>query len=356
EPRPAIWTSLVHNGVCFPQEYVPHNVNMKYNGDEIELTPEAEEVATLYAELLNDNYVMNDTFNENFFKDWQTVLKKSEENPQVEDFEKCDFTSICNYLQKKEKQTKNFSKEEKQRLKDEKTRVDDLYGYCYLDGRKEKVDNFKIKPPGLFKGRGVHPKTGSLKYRVTPEQIKINLSEDASIPSPPAGHSWGGILHDNTVTWLATWKENNKIKYMSLAANSSIKGQIDLEKFDKARKLDKHLEKIRHDYTKDLEDKLESVRQRGTAMYLIDTLSLRAGNEKTVEEADTVGCCSLRCEHITLVEPRTVKFDFLGKDSIRYKNSVEVTEQVFENFKIFMKDKETSEELFDSLKVQKYKI
>nr|CAG8672715.1 12290_t:CDS:2 [Entrophospora candida] len=71
---------------------------------------------------------------------------------------------------------------------------------------------------------------------------------------------------------------------MSLAANSSIKGQIDFEKFDKARKLDKHLEKIRHDYTKDLEDKFESVRQRGTAMYLIDTLSLRARNEKLLKK------------------------------------------------------------------------
>lgn len=32
-------------------------------------------------------------------------------------------------------------------------------------------------------------------------------------------------------------------------------------------------------------------------------LALRAGNEKDVDEAaDTVGCCSLRCEHIKLYE------------------------------------------------------
>ncbi|CAH1771328.1 15691_t:CDS:2, partial [Entrophospora sp. SA101] len=57
-----------------------------------------------------------------------------------------------------------------------------------------------------------------------------------------------------------------------------IKGQNDLEKFDKARELDKHLENIRRDYR----------------------------NKKTGKNADTVGCCSLRCEHITLVSPRTV--------------------------------------------------
>ena len=35
-------------------------------------------------------------------------------------------------------------------------------------------------------------------------------------------------------------------------------------------------------------------------MYFIDKLALRAGNEKDSDEtADTVGCCSLRVEHIS---------------------------------------------------------
>nr|CAG8475283.1 12125_t:CDS:2 [Entrophospora candida] len=207
---------------------------MKYNGLEIKLTPEAEEVATFYAALLNADYVKNDTFNKNFFKDWQVILEESEENPLIEDFEKCDFTSIYDYLQEEKEQRKNFSKEEKQRLKDEKTRVGEFYGYRYLDGCKEKV------------GRGVHPKTGSLKSRVTLKQITNNISKYALIPPPPAGHSWGGILLDNTVTWLTTWKENvnGSRKYVFLAANSSLKGQSDLKKFEKARELDKHIEKI----------------------------------------------------------------------------------------------------------------
>lgn len=41
-------------------------------------------------------------------------------------------------------------------------------------------------------------------------------------------------------------------------------------------------------------------RQLGTATYMLDVLALRVGNEKdNSEEADTVGCCSLRVEHIT---------------------------------------------------------
>jgi DNA topoisomerase-1 len=43
------------------------------------------------------------------------------------------------------------------------------------------------------------------------------------------------------------------------------------------------------------------LRQQAVAMYFIDKLALRAGNEKDTDEAaDTVGCCSLRVEHIRL--------------------------------------------------------
>ena len=37
----------------------------------------------------------------------------------------------------------------------------------------------------------------------------------------------------------------------------------------------------------------------GVCTYLIDKLALRVGNEKGEDEADTVGCCSLRVEHIS---------------------------------------------------------
>ena len=57
-------------------------------------------------------------------------------------------------------------------------------------------------------------------------------------------------------------------------------------------------------------------------MWVIDRLALRVGNEKGEDEADTVGCCSLRVEHIALKGDDEVEFDFLGKDSVRYFNTV----------------------------------
>jgi hypothetical protein len=52
--------------------------------------------------------------------------------------------------------------------------------------------------------------------------------------------SWKEVKHDNTVTWLAFWNDpiNQKdCKYVFLAACSSLKGQSDKEKYEKARKL-----------------------------------------------------------------------------------------------------------------------
>jgi DNA topoisomerase I len=109
---------------------------------------------------------------------------------------------------------------------------------------------------------------------------------------------------------------------------------------------------IRADYNAELKSKLSADRQRATAMYFIDKLALRAGNEKGEDEADTVGCCSLRCEHVTLLPPNKLVFDFLGKDSIRYYNTVEVEDQIFKNVRIFKGDGKTDEDsLFDRVTV-----
>lgn len=78
------------------------------------------------------------------------------------------------------------------------------------------------------------------------------------------------------------------------------------------------------------------------------------GNEKDEDQADTVGCCSLRCEHIELHEEKdgkdyVVVFDFLGKDSIRYYNEVPVEKRVFKNLQLFMENKKKADDLFDRL-------
>lgn len=356
------WTTLQHQGVIFPPPYepLPKNVKMKYGGIPVTLEPEAEEVAGFFGSMLNSEHnVQNPTFQKNFFRDFQDVLKKTGgakdkdgNKVSIKEFTKCDFTPIFNYYDAKREEKKALPAAEKKRLKAEKDELEAPYMYCLWDGRKQKVGNFRVEPPGLFRGRGDHPKTGTVKKRVEPEQITINIGKEATVPAPPAGHRWKEIKHDREGTWLAMWQENvnGNYKYVMLAANSDVKGQSDHKKFEKARELKKYIDRIRTDYTKDLQAKAMVDRQKATAMYLIDKLALRAGNEKGEDEAETVGCCSLKFENVTLKPPNIVVFDFLGKDSIRFYQEVEVDVQVFKNLKIFKREpKSDGDDIFDRL-------
>ncbi|RAH50774.1 DNA topoisomerase 1 [Aspergillus brunneoviolaceus CBS 621.78] len=356
------WTTLEHNGVVFPPPYepLPKNVKLKYDGIPVNLHPDAEEVAGFFGSMLNStHHVENPTFQKNFFMDFRDILKKtggatdSKGNKvDIKEFSKCDFQPIFAYYDMKRLEKKNLPPAEKKRLKAEKDEQEAPYMYCMWDGRKQKVGNFRVEPPALFRGRGEHPKTGRVKARVLPEQITINIGKNAPVPPPPEGHSWKEVKNDQEGTWLAMWQENinGNYKYVMLAANSDVKGQSDYKKFEKARELKHHIARIRKDYQKNLKHALMVERQKATAVYLIDQFALRAGNEKGEDEAETVGCCSLKYENVTLKPPNKVVFDFLGKDSIRFYDEVEVDAQVFKNLKIFKKaPKKEGDEIFDRL-------
>ena len=51
-----------------------------------------------------------------------------------------------------------------------------------------------------------------------------------------------------------------------------------------------------------------------------------------------------------------VEFDFLGKDSMRYENVVEVNKKVFKNLGIFLENKKEGDQLFDRLDTGKLNI
>jgi len=356
------WTTLEHNGVVFPPEYepLPPNVKMMYDGVPVTLDPKAEEIAHAFGGMLNSAHnVENPTFQKNFFSDFKEMLDKTGHakdkdgnKVKILKFEKCDFKPIFNHVDAERQAKKSLPAAEKKALKAAKDELEAPYLYCMWDGRKQKVGNFRVEPPGLFRGRGEHPKTGRFKKRVTPEQITINIGKDAMVPKPPDGHKWKEVKHDQEGTWLAMWQENinGNYKYVMLAANSDVKGQSDYKKFEKARELKKHIDTIRKDYHRELKSEVMAERQRATAVYLIDQFALRAGNEKGEDEADTVGCCSLKFEHVTLRPPETVIFDFLGKDSIRFYDEVKVDPQVFKNLKIFKRSpKKEGDEVFDRL-------
>ncbi|XP_067323345.1 DNA topoisomerase I, mitochondrial [Anolis sagrei] len=354
----AKWHQLQHKGPYFapPYERLPNGVKFYYDGKPMKLSPAAEEVATFFAKMLDHECTAKAAFRRNFFNDWTKEMTPGE-RCKIKDLRKCDFREIHHYFREKSESQKALSKEQKQKLKAEAERIQEEYGYCIIDGHREKIGNFKTEPPGLFRGRGAHPKMGKLKKRIQPEDVIINCSRDSKIPRPPRGHKWKEVRSDNTVTWLASWTENiqGSIKYIMLNPSSKLKGEKDWQKYEVARCLKGVVKKIRSQYRAEWKSKEMKKQQRSVALYFIDKLALRAGNEKEEgETADTVGCCSLRVEHIRL-HPRlggkenVVEFDFLGKDCIRYYNQVPVEKQVFKNLKLFMENKDPGDCLFDQL-------
>lgn len=248
----------------------------------------------------------------------------------VKSLEKCDFTAIRQYLEERKKNTIKATAEEKQQLQMK-------MGYVLIDGNVQKTGNFVVEPPSLFRGRGLHPKMGSVKMRVIPEQVELNVDLDMAIPAcPMRGHNWDTLVNRPETSWMAHWVDNvqDMGKYMGVNTTSFLKGQHDMEKYETARRLKLCIKTIRETVLKEL--KSTSLRERSlfcgelinrqlaTAIWIIDKLALRVGNEKSEEEADTVGCCSLRVEHLSFEDPYMLTMDFLAKDSMRYHQVIRV--------------------------------
>jgi DNA topoisomerase-1 len=349
----AKWETFKHNGVMFPEPYEPHKIPLLYNGKRINLDPESEEYATIYAKFLGTEYLNSKVFNKNFFNDWKVYLKKGGFN-EITELEKCDFSLIHDYIVKHKEEKKNLSKEEKDKIKEQKDKLEEKFKTAIVNGKEQAVGNFRMEPPGIFLGRGCHPKAGKIKKRIFPEDITLNIDKHSPIPELPKFYKdkkWGKIIHDNTLEWLASWKDTitGKVKYVWLGAKSDFKAKSDLNKFETARKLKNKINLIRktnfENITSSSVDK--KTKQLACALYLIDNLALRVGNEKGEDEADTVGVCSLRVEHISFLDDSKIKLDFLGKDSVRYVNTVKINEDVYKTLMTFTRNKKKTDDLFD---------
>lgn len=339
------WTTLIHNGVKFSPEYEKKNIPLIYDGKEIILEKNAEECAFLYAKYIGSDYAQINTFNKNFFNDWKKILGK---DTIIISFDLCNFSLMKQYLESE--------KEKKKTIKNtiNISPNDHLYTEAYLDGKKQEVSNYKIEPPGLFIGRGKNPHLGKIKKRIYPEDITLNLSKDAPIPILPdflQTHSWGKIVHNRKMEWLASWKDNitGKTKYLWLANHSDLKASGDQKKFDLARKLKKKIKSIIEINEQNLNSSEIKMRQIATALYFIDKLAIRVGNEKGEDSADVVGVTNLRIEHVDLSVNNEITLNFLGKDSVPYTNTVQVDPIVYNNVASFVRDKNKYDQVFDKI-------
>lgn len=359
----AKWQTLEHKGVAFPPEYQPRGITIIIRGDKLVLNRDQEEIVYAWAKKKDTHYVQDPLFQQNFLSDLQKILPEKHRNITINDI---DF-SIAYQLADEERSMKEREKERYKALpkeqrksiaqarKLERERLMAIYGKAVVDGIEVDVANWLVEPPGLFMGRGQHPIRGRWKPRVRPQDVTLNLGENAPVPEG----NWKAIVHDHSSTWLATWMETltGKRKYVWLHDSAALRQENDKAKYDKAKKLAEREGKVHREVMRRM---IKGDGKVATVAYLILKLAMRVGDEKDPEEADTVGASTLRVEHIAFPQidrAQVIEFNFLGKDSVPWQKRLEVntedTRALYDNLKNFMQGKKPSDQIFDGINSRK---
>lgn len=343
------WKTLQHNGILFPPAYEAQGIKIKIKGESVPLDLDQEEMVYQWAKKKDTPYAQDKVFQKNFTADFAKTLDSKFKKISYEDI---DFSHAYKIVDKEKDIKEMMSKEEKKALaakrKELREKLKAKYGIAKMDGKDVEVGNYMAEPPGIFIGRGEHPLRGKWKPRVTPKDVTLNMDKQAK---KSMKGDWGNIICDQDSMWLASWMDHltQKRKYVWLSDSSDLKQGRDKEKYEKAIKLEKEIEKIKKTMVKDMKDpKKKNV---ATACYLIYRTAMRVGDEKDPDEADTVGATTLRKEHIKITA-NTIEFDFLGKDSVRWQETIQAEgddKQFQENLKQLIEKKKPSDEIFHNI-------
>ncbi len=342
------WKTLQHNGILFPPACEAQGIKIKIKGEAVDLDLNQEEMVYQWAKKKDTPYAQDKVFQKNFTADFAKTLNSKFKKISYDDI---DFSNAYRIVDKekdlKEMMTKEEKKEQAKKRKELREKLKAKYGIAIMDGKEVEVGNYMAEPPGIFIGRGEHPLRGKWKPRITPKDVTLNLGKEAKVPEG----KWGKIIHDKDSMWLASWMDflTQKRKYVWLADSSDLKQGRDKEKYEKAVKLEKEIEKIKKAMVKDMKDSKNS--NVATACYLIYRTAMRVGDEKDEDEADTVGATTLRKEHIKITSD-AIEFDFLGKDSVRWQETLKAEgddKQFQENLKKLIEKKKPSEEIFHNI-------
>ncbi len=344
------WKTLQHNGILFPPAYEAHGIKIKIKGESVDLDLNQEEMTYQWAKKKDTVYAQDKVFQKNFTEDFAKTLPSKFKNISYQDI---DFSHAYKIVDKEKDLREMMTKEEKKALavkrKELREKLVQKYGKAIMDGKEVDVANYMAEPPGIFIGRGDHPLRGRWKPRVTAKDVTLNLGKEAKIPEG----NWGKIVHDNDSMWLAGWTDylTEKRKYVWLADTAGLKQDRDKAKYEKAVKLSKEIGKIKDRIVKDMKNKDTKISRIATVCYLIYRTAMRVGDEKDPDEADTVGATTLRKEHINITD-NTIEFDFLGKDSVRWQETVKAEgndKQFQENLKRLIQNKKPKDEIFEDI-------
>jgi DNA topoisomerase-1 len=317
------WTELIHDG---PRLETPNkeSITMTYGRQKFLLSVDIAKFIKDYFRLKPNQ---QEDFKEKFIEELRTRINKIYPGKSIASLE----LNECSFVEH-ETTAPSTSKEvaETNRNHHDPTIILDGKLYKYTSG---------IDPSGFFYGRGEsNPYSGCYRRRILPEDITINCSSWLH-PDNEIHKHWGGVVCEPYASWLASWKDpvSNKLKYIFIPKNTELNQENDKQKYDAAFDLSRRIEEIRTDYWRiltetDNDSKLVHI---AMVLYLVDHFSIRIGNPA---EQRTFGACTLRKNHIKLLNGYHVQFDFPGKDSVRYCRTHELDPVIYNHLKFLLRE------------------
>jgi DNA topoisomerase I len=338
--------TLEHNGPLFPEAYEYKN---KFYVNGIKLPYFAEDMLWHWA-VLGEDYRKDKVYQKNFAATFLKNVPAGCPKTFPEGYEQTIAAMQAeNEVIKAAKKLAN-TKEAREAKKAATEKLREQYGWALLDGKKQPIMMYTVEPEGIYVGRGDCPARGMWKYAVLPEDVTINFAGDESkIPQPPVGHKWKAVIADrnNMATCLFDVYIGEdyavKTKGFGFAATSDTKQNGDKHKFEKAQQLAKDWNKIE----KWIDDGVVQKKQEAVIAWLILRTGIRVGTgHDELWENGTVGASTLLVKNVKL-NGTDFELNFLGKDSVPFKNQFTVTPEVAAALTEFLKNKKSTDKLFD---------
>lgn len=330
--------TLVHQGPVFPEEYVPKGYS--FNGKV--LSPLAEEMFVNWAKYSRTDYASDATLVKNVKKCIFRELDASQKANFPQDYQGLVDQILADIDAAKVAKASRSEKE----INDEKAAkaaIKEKYIVAIKNGKLQPLQGYMVEAPGFILTRGKSPIKGMWKYRTVPEDITINFiplppeewnklskkvqdvilgKADISTlsakdqtkvqemnlpkpPAPPAGHKWADVIANYDGNYTFKYKVDvghvcMRDKQIRFGANSEDAANADEMKYDNAVKLLKKLKKLEKHIEKGMQSTNKKTAQAALVTYLIMNTAIRVGNEKSEDEADTVGMSTMKVGNIKL--------------------------------------------------------
>lgn len=340
--------TLTHNGVLFQESFESKGFNV-IDGEPISLL--AEEMLWKYSPYCFNKYKDNKLFIKNVWTDLKPQLPtKLQELEFPKDFVKTliKMRIVAENLKLKKSE---YNKTHKKEIEQEKTERKEKYGYCYKNGVKTEISNPCVEGSRWFISRG--ELCGRWVSSVQAEDIEINASKN--IPCTVEGHNWKCVELRPT-DYIATYKINIGFgtayvdKFVWLSANSKDKQEDNEHKFEKSKILSLKIDEIEQTVLKDVTSTNNIKRENALITYIVLTYGIRIGNdlgENNFRDKNVRGASTLCVENMILEGNNHIKLDFIGKDSVKYTESMKVNSVVYNEFKKQIKGKKPTDKIYN---------